>query len=162
VATDPPADLVLTPLDGRGHTLGEWIVMFDLVVVALDPFTNESAWLLPTAVRLLEVYDEADCRVAWLVTGEPHECRLFLGRWSREILTFADPDRAAVQAMGLERLPALVHIGADGRIVNAAEGWEPDAWRAATEELSRRMSWSKPAIPVPGDPAPYAGSPALD
>jgi hypothetical protein len=39
------------------------------------------------------------------------------------------------------------------------EGWDPPAWRELTKELSRRMSWSRPHIPAPGDPGPFAGSP---
>jgi hypothetical protein len=136
--------------------------MFHLVFVALDPFTNESAWILPTAARILTVFDQADCRVAWLVAGAtPEECRLFLGPWADQILTFADPDREAVKAFGLERLPALVHLGIDGTIVGAAEGWDPAAWRAVTERLAKAMSWRAPAIPATRDPAPFPGTPAL-
>jgi hypothetical protein len=140
----------------------ELLLMFHLVFVALDPFTNESAWILPTAARILTVFDQADCRVAWLVAGAtPEECRLFLGPWADQILTFADPDREAVKAFGLERLPALVHLGIDGTIVGAAEGWDPAAWRAVTERLAKAMSWRAPAIPAPRDPAPFPGTPAL-
>jgi hypothetical protein len=161
VATNPPLDVVLTPINGEARTLGQWLTTFHLVLAVVDPFTNESAWLLPTAARILSTYDEADCRVAWLVTGTVDECRQFLGPWSKEILTLADPDRTAVRALGLSELPALVDIGLDGTIIGAAEGWDPSAWREVTDTLSRLMRWSKPVIPTAGDPAPYAGSPAL-
>ena len=36
-----------------------------------------------------------------------------------------------------------------------------DTLDTVAENLARRMSWSKPVIPAQGDPAPYAGSPAL-
>jgi len=161
VATNPAPDLVLTPVNGPGQTLLGWLTMFDLVLVALDPFTYESAWIIDAAARILTVYDQADCRVAWLVAGTPDEARLFLGPWAREILTFADPEREAIKALGLEHLPAIVHIGVGGEVVDAAEGWDPPAWRRLTEELSRRMSWTKPVIPGPHDPAPFPGSPAV-
>jgi hypothetical protein len=161
VATDPPADLTLTPLNGQALPLPAWLTTFQLAVVVLDPFTYESAWLLPTAGRILRVYDQADCRVAFLLTCSPDEARQFLGPWADEILTFVDPDREAVKALSLERLPAFVRIRQDYTVGGAAEGWDPDAWREVADDLSRAMSWSRPVIPQPGDPAPYEGSPAL-
>ena len=85
---------------------------------------------------------------------------MFLGPWAEQMLTFADPDREAVKAFGLERLPALVHLGIDGTIVGAAEGWKPAEWRAVTDRLAKMMSWRAPAIPSPRDPAPFVWTPA--
>lgn len=161
VASAPPLDLSLAPLNGPPRSVEQWLTTFHLVFVALDPFTYESAWLLPTANRVLLGFQEADCRIAWLVAGTPEECRRFLGPWSREILTFADPDRDAIRAFGLERLPALVHVGTDGSIIGAAEGWDPPAWRAVATSLAKMMAWTAPNIPAAGDPGPYPGSPAL-
>lgn len=160
VASAPPLDLSLTPLNGPPRSVGAWLTTFHLVFVALDPFTYESAWLLPTASRVLTGFQEADCRTAWLVAGTPDECRQFLGPLSSAILTFADPDRTAIKAFGLERLPALVHVGTDGSVMGAAEGWDPTAWRDLAASLARMMAWTPPAIPVAGDPGPYPGSPA--
>jgi hypothetical protein len=96
------------------------------------------------------------------VTGTPDECRLFLGRWADEIMTVADPERKAVEALGLELLPAVVHIGSDGQLAGVSEGWDPPGWRAVTDRLARLMSWSRPVIPAAGDPAPYPGTPAME
>jgi hypothetical protein len=161
MVTNPPGDLRLAPLNGEPRALREWLTLFHLAAVVLDPYTSESAWLLETAGRILRVYDQADCRVAWLVTADAEDSRRFLGPWAREILTFSDPDREAVKALGLERLPALVHVDQSGAVVGAAEGWQPAEWRAVATELSRVMSWTRPVIPAFGDPAPFPGSPAL-
>jgi hypothetical protein len=161
VARDPSPDLALTPLRGQARTLAQQLVTFHLLFVALDPFTNESAWILSTAARILQNFEQADCRVAWLVTGTADECRLFLGPWADEMMTFADPDRAAVKEFGLERLPALVHVGMDCTAVGAAEGWDPAAWKAVTDRLARMVHWRGPVLPGPGDPGPFRGSPAL-
>lgn len=160
MAADPPLDLTLAPLNGPSRTLREWLTTFHLVTVALDPFTNESAWILPTATHVLSVFQEADCRVAWLVAGTPQECRMFLGPWSREILTFSDPDRVAIKALGLEKVPALVHIAQDASIVGKAEGWNPKEWKSVADNLADIMSWSSPNIPRAGDPGPFEGTPA--
>ena len=161
MVTDAPADLALAPINGPTLALSQWLTTFHLVVVCLDPYTSESAWLLPSVARILRVYDDADCRVALLVTCSPEEARQFLGPYATEFLTFADPDREAVKALDLDRLPALVHIRQDLSVAGAAQGWHPQEWKAVTDELSRAMSWSKPVIPGPRDPAPYDGTPAL-
>ncbi len=158
---DPPGDVILTPLSGEPRPLGEWLTTFHLVVVVLDPFTYESAWLLGTAGRILETYADADCRVGFVVTGTVDEARAFVGPWATRLLAFADADRAFVKAVGLERLPALLHVNLQGRLAGAAEGWRPDEWRAVLANLSRVMSWSRPVLPAAGDPAPFEGSPAL-
>ena len=161
MTTDPPADLTLTPINGSPQPLRAWLTTFPLVLVALDPYTNQSAWVLDTAGRILRIYDQADCRVSWLITCGPDDARRFLGPWAEEILTFADPDRTAVKALGLEALPAFVHLRQDLTIAGAAEGWDPDAWREVAENLSRVTHWNRPVIPAAGDPAAFAGTPAL-
>jgi hypothetical protein len=163
MATNPPLDLVLTPISGEGRTVNEWLTTFHLAFVALDPFTNESAWILPTAVRILDVFDQSDARVAFLVTGTPEECRLFLGPHAVSTLTFSDPDRTAVKGFGFERLPAFVHLAMDGTIANAAEGWNPSEWKVVADHLAEVTSWTAPVIPLaPKDPGPFEGSPALE
>jgi hypothetical protein len=161
MATDPPADLLLDPLRGEPRTVAEWLTNFHLCLVVLDPFTNESAWILETAGRILTTYAAADVRVGWLVTATDDEARQFLGPWAQQLLTFADPERIAVKALGLTELPAVLHLNMSGAIETAAEGWDPAAWRAVLENLSRILSWSRPVLPVPGDPPAFAGTPAL-
>lgn len=162
MATNPPPDLVLAPLNGKAKVIEEYLTMFDLCIVALDPFTDESAWLLETAGRILETFEQADVRVAWLMAGAtPAESRMFLGPWADRIMTFADPDRAVVRGFELERLPALVHVGIDGNLVGVDEGWHPREWRRITAELAKRMAWLPPAIPQPGDPGAFEGTPAV-
>jgi hypothetical protein len=161
MVSDAPADLALAPLKGQSRSLPEWLTTFHIAIVALDPFTAESAWLLPTVARILRVYDDADVRVALLVTCTTEEARQFLGPYADEFLTFADPDRDVVKALDLDHLPALVHIRQDLSVAGAAQGWKPDEWRAVTDQLSRAMSWTKPVIPGPRDPRPYEGTPAL-
>ena len=49
MASNPPLDLTLTPIQGEGRTLEQWLTTFHLVSVLVDPYTNESAWILDTA-----------------------------------------------------------------------------------------------------------------
>ena len=160
MATDPPADLELTPLGGPSRTIGQQLTTFQLMAVVLDPFTNESAWLLETAGRILEHFAGADCRVAFVVAGTADDARAFLGPWTERILTFADPERHFVKGLGLNELPALVHIRQDRAVLGAAEGWDPAEWRLVVEGVAAANSWSTPSVPGPRDPSPFAGSAA--
>ncbi len=159
-ATQAPAELELVALGGDARTVREWVTTFHLVLAVIDPYTAESAWLLGTAGRVLTAFRGADCRVAWLVTADGEDARTFLGPWADQFLTLVDPDRRVVKGLELERLPALVHIRQDLTVVGAAEGWDPDEWRAVTDHLARMMSWSRPMLPEPDDPGPFEGSPA--
>jgi hypothetical protein len=161
MASDPPADLLLDPLGGEPRTVAAWLTTFHLCVVVLDPYTNESSWLLETAGRLLQGYSAADARVAFLVTADDADAKQFLGPWTDRVLVFTDPDREAVKALGLEALPALVHLNISGAVEASAEGWDPDEWRRVLDNLSRILDWSRPIIPAPGDPTAFAGTPAL-
>ena len=161
MARDPSPDLTLTPVKGKSKTIGQLLTTFHLLFVALDPFTHESAWILPTAARILQTFEQADCRIAWLVTGTVEECQLFLGPLADAIMTFADPDRVAVKEFGLERLPAMVHVGMNEKIEGVAEGWHPSEWKAVTDGLAKIVSWRGPVFPGPQDPGPFEGSPAL-
>jgi hypothetical protein len=161
VATDPPGDLRLRPLGGEPRTLDAWLTTFHLAAVVLDPYTYESAWLLETSGRILENFRGADCRIALVATASADGAREFLGPWADRILTFADPDRDLVKALGVNELPAFVHLRQDRSVAGLAEGWDPPEWKRVAVSLAKEMSWTPPHIPAPGDPAPYAGSPAL-
>jgi hypothetical protein len=161
VITDVPADVQLTPLKGSPRTIGEWTTTFHLAVVVLDPYTLESSWILGTAARLLRRYAEADVRIAFAVTCSVDEALRYMGPLADEFLVFADPERSATKALGLEKLPAFVHVNQAHQVEAVAEGWDPDAWRAVAENLSDRMDWTVPVIPADGDPSPFLGTPAL-
>jgi hypothetical protein len=159
MATDPPPDLVLAPLTGEPRTVDEWVTLFVMGLVVLDPYTYESAWILEEAGRILETYTPADVRVGFVVAGTADETREFLGPWAQRLLAFSDPDRVAVKAMGLSSLPAFLVVDMAGKIEVAAEGWQPAEWRKVAKHLSSLLSWTSPVIPSAKAPGPYEGSP---
>jgi hypothetical protein len=152
-------DLALVPVSGHSRTVRELLTTFHLLLVAVDPSNVRSKWVVPPAARTLFEYEQADCRVGWLVAGDAGDARKLLGRWAKDITTFVDPELTAIKGLGLEKLPAIVHVSQTLEVVNAVEGWDPPAWRELTKELSRRMQWSRPHIPAPGDPGPFEGAP---
>ena len=78
-STQAPADLELAPLGGDARPLSEWVTNFHLALVVLDPYTNESSWLLETAGRILRSFAQADCRVAFVVTAKTDAQQAILG-----------------------------------------------------------------------------------
>ncbi len=160
IETTVPGDVELAALSGEERTLDEWLTTFHLVLAVVDPYTKESAWLLGTMGRVLETFRGADCRVAWLVTAGAEDAGRFLGPWSRQVLTLVDKERAVVKALGLDELPALVHISQDLTVMGVAQGWQPAEWQEVTDRLGTIMRWSRPVFPAPGDPGAFRGSPA--
>ena len=158
MASDPSPELELTPLVGRPRTVRQLLTTFHLAFVALDPYTPESSWILPTAVRVLQTFAEADVRVALLVTADTDDTVSWLGPHAKEFLVFVDPTRAAVKGFGITRLPAFVHLGMDGTIGAAAEGWAPSEWASVTDRLARITGWKGPMLPAPKDPGAFAGT----
>lgn len=149
----------LNPLNGEARPFSDWLTTFPMLVGAIDPYTHESSWLLDTIKRVFHHYKDAGVRVAWLATAPEDGVKSFLGPYAEEFLTFADPDRSAVKALGLSTLPALAWVRQDGTIVDAAEGWDPAKWRVIAETLAEQTGWTALGVPGPKDPAPYAGTP---
>jgi len=161
-----PTDLTLTPLDvrtgglGTGRPISEWLTTFHLASVVLDPYTNESSWILRTAVRILEEFRGSHARINFIVTAGADDTAKFLGPLTERFLVFCDADRSAVKAMGLDSLPAFVFTRVDGVVAAKAEGWDPESWERVGDSIAEVTKWSGLALPGPGDPGPFAGSPA--
>jgi hypothetical protein len=159
VAKDPSPDLILTPIGGRPRTITQMLTTFHLAFVAFDPYEAPSSWLLPTAVRILKTFEQADVRVALLVMAGVSDAQLWLGPHAQDFRVFVDPDRVVVRDFGLLQVPAIVHVAMDGTVMGSAEGWHPDEWDKVTEQLGRVTAWTPPVVPFPSDPHPFDGSP---
>lgn len=161
VASNPALDTKLTALGGDTRPLEEWLTTFHLASVVLDPYTNESSWVLKTAARILENLRGTDARVNFVVTADADGARAFLGPLTDDFLVYCDPDRLFVRALGLAQIPAFVFIRLDGTLQACAEGWDATEWRKVAEQIATATAWISPTIPVAGDPGPFHGTPAL-
>ena len=151
--------LELTPLDGDPRSLGDYMTTFPLVPVVLDPYTNESAWILDTAHRVLTHFKGAGCRPCWIVTCGVDDAKTYLGPYAEEFLSFADPGRSAATALGVDEAPALLLVRQDGETIAKAQGWDSGEWREVTEAIAALTHWSRPPMPADGDPGTYSGTP---
>lgn len=161
MATNPSPDIVLTSLDGDARPIEEWLTTFHLASVVLDPYTNESAWILRTAARILDAFRGSDARVNFVVTCPRSDARAFLGPLADEFLVYCDPDRTFVKGLGLSTLPAFVFVRTDGTVQAAAEGWNAAEWRTVADAIAGATAWTRPNMPAASDPGPFHGTPAL-
>ena len=159
VATDPRLDLVLTPLGAEARPLADWLTTFHLATVVLDPYTNESSWILPTARRILEGLRGSDARVNFLVTADESDTRAFLGPLVDQFLVFVDPDRVRQGARPHPAAGVRVHPRRR-HVPGAAEGWTRTSGGPSPTPSRAATAWSAPDIPLVGDPGPFHGSPA--
>lgn len=159
MATNPDPALTLTTSKGATRTLDDWSTMFHLCLVIL-PDRPEASVFVPVAERIFAIFGDSDVNTAYVVTGPASVAERLLGDAERRRLTFLDPDRALVGALGLERLPAFVHLAQDTSVQSSAEGWDPDEWKRVAKEIAAAMAWSEPEFGRPGDPPRFQGWPA--
>lgn len=150
---------MLKPLEGKGYKLRDWLTSYPFLIVAIDPYTYESSWILETSIRIFEHFNPADIRVGWLCTADEQGCQEFLGPLAESYLTFPDPARLAVSALGVDHLPSLVHIRADG-FVQTAQGWDPKTWTEVCDRAAKILAWNNTLLGTQGDPGPFPGTPA--
>jgi len=161
VASNVALDVSLTTIGGETRPLSEWVTMFHLASVVLDPYTNESSWVLGTATRVLEAFRGANVRVNLVVTCTPEEAKQYVGPLADQFMVFCDADRSFVRTLGVATLPAFVFVRSDGALAASAEGWDPAGWKSVAKTIADTCSWLPPTIPAPGDPSPFRGTPAL-
>ena len=150
--------LELTTSSGVTRTLDDWSTMFQLCLIVL-PARHEAAAWIPVAQRIFATFGDSDCRCAFVVTGSADVTRRVLGQAERDDVTFIDPDQALVTSLGLERLPAFVHLRQDTTVAAAAEGWNPAEWQVVAREIAKAMAWTYPEITGPNVPPRTEGWP---
>lgn len=160
MAKNPDPSIPLTSLAGTTRTLDDWTTMFHMVLVVL-PDRLEGAQYVPIAERIFATFGDSDAKVAFLVPGPASMASRLLERARGGYTVFLDPDRALIASLGIERLPALVHLRQNATLANVAEGWDPKQWQVVVKAISKAMAWTYPEVARPGDPPATAGWPAL-
>jgi len=156
---NPDPNLELTTTKGITRTLDDWSTMFHLVLVVLPDRPEASAWV-PVARRIFRTFRDADCHTAYVVTGPAVIADRILGESEQDVLTFIDPDLELVTSLGLERVPAFVHLRQDTTLAACAEGWDRVEWQRVAREVGHAMAWTVPEVFGPGDPPRTPGWPA--
>ena len=161
MAKNPDPTIALTNLAGTTRTLDDWTTMFHMVLLVL-PDRLEGAQYVPIGERIFATFGDSDAKVGFLVPGPaPMAARLLEGSRGKGLNVFLDPDRALIESLGLERLPALVHLRQNASLANVAEGWDPKEWQTVAKAIAKAMAWTYPEVARAGDPPATTGWPAL-
>lgn len=153
MAKNPDPTLQLATSKGVSRTLDDWSTMFQLCLVILPDRPEASAWI-PVAKRIFDVLGDSDVRTAYVVPSTAPIAQRILGDEEARVTTFVDPDRALVQSLGLEHLPAFVFLRQDTTVGAATEGWDPKEWQAVARQVAKAMAWAVPDVAPPGEPIP--------
>ena len=158
MAQNPDPSLPLTSIKGVTRTLDDWATIFNLAIVLLPARPEASAWV-PVVDRLYATLGDSDARTCVCVSSTPAITRRILGDAADRWLTFCDPDSTLAAALGLERLPAFVHLRQDTTLVSSAQGWSVTDWQRVADEIAKASHWTSPHLVGAGNPSPTPGWP---
>ena len=156
MAQNPDPSLELTSITGVTRTLDDWATVFNLAIVLLPDRPEAAAWV-PVIDRMYATLGDSDVRTIVCVSAGVSITRRILGDASSRWLTFCDDGHRLASALGLERLPAFVHLRQDTSLVSAAQGWSPSEWQRVADEIAQKQHWTSPRIAAPGNPRPTPG-----
>lgn len=158
MAQNPDPQLQLTSLRGATRTLDDWATVFKLAIVILPPRPEAKAFV-PVVERIFATFADSDVRTCVCVPSTAAVAERIVGPLAQRYLVFCDPDNALATSLGLERLPAFVHLRQDTSLVTAAQGWSPTEWQRVADEIARSVHWTSPVVAGRGDPPPSPGWP---
>jgi len=158
VAQNPNPLLPITSYKGVTRTLDDWATVFNIALIVL-PDRPEGAAFVPVVDRIFATFGDSDVKTIVCVPSTPTITRRILGDAVDRWLTWCDPERALVDSLGLERLPAFVLLRQDTALVTAAQGWSPTEWQRVCDEIAKKEHWTTPIVAMRGDPAPTPGWP---
>jgi hypothetical protein len=158
VAQNPNPQLALTSYKGVTRTLDDWATVFNLAIVLL-PDRPEASSFVPVIERIFATFGDSDVRTIICVPSTAAITKRILANNVDRWLVWCDADAAFPASLGLERLPAFVHLRQDTTLVTAAQGWSPTEWQKVADEIARSQHWTSPVVSGRGDPAPTPGWP---
>jgi hypothetical protein len=158
VAQNPDPQLALTSLTGVTRSLDDWTTVFNLALVML-PDRPEARAFVPVIERVFATFGDSDVRTVVCIPSTEAVCRRILGDAADRWLVFRDPDATFAKSLGLERLPAFVHLRQDTTLVAAVQGWSPTEWQKVADALAKSQHWTSPLVAGRNDPPPGPGWP---
>ena len=158
MAQNPNPQVAITSYKGVTRTLDDWATVFNLAIVVL-PDRPEGAWFVSVIDRIFATFGDSDVRTIVCVPTTAPIAKRILGDAVDRWLVWCDADRAFVESLGLERLPAFLHLRQDTTLVTAAQGWSPTEWQRVADQIAKHAHWTSPVVSGRDDPAPTPGWP---
>lgn len=156
MAQDPNPTLELTTITGVTRSLDDWSTTFGLALVLL-PGRPEAAAFLPVIERMYATFGDADVHAAICCAADASLARRVLGDAAGRWMVFCDPYAHLAGALGIERMPAFVHLRLDTSVVSCAEGFDPVQWQRVADGIAKAVHWTSPLIAGPGCPPASRG-----
>ncbi len=156
MAKNPDPNLALSNLHGVTRSLDDWATIFNLAIVMVPARTEATAWN-SVIERIFATLGDSDVRTMVWVPSTPAIARRILGALVDRYLVLCDPDQTLATSLGIERLPAFVHLRQDTTLVGAAQGWSPTEWQKVADEIARHVHWSSPMIAAANGPSATPG-----
>lgn len=146
---------------GQARTVAALTTLFDLCLVILDGLRPASVRALtPVIDRIDRTLSGSDCTVGVLAVGvTAADAVELLGPLAQRVAIFADPDGTAAADLGVTGAPGLLWISTEPAVQASVAGWNPTLWRPVLVDLARKLAWTRPLMPAPGDPGPLAPAP---
>ena len=158
MAQNPNPLLPITSYKGVTRTLDDWATVFNIALIVL-PDRPEGASFVPVVDRIFATFGDSDVRTIVCVPSTKTITKRILGNAVDRWLVWCDSDRALIESLGLERLPAFLLLRQDTQLVTAAQGWSPTEWQKVADEIARKEHWTTPIVTKSGDPTPTPGWP---
>ena len=138
VAQNPDPQLAMTSLTGATRTLDDWTTVFNLALVML-PDRPEARAFLPVIERIFATFGDSDVRTVVCVPSTAAITPPDPRRRRRPVARVRGSRRPrSPKSLGLERLPAFVHLRQDTTLVAAAQGWSPTEWQRVADEVAKQ------------------------
>jgi hypothetical protein len=160
MAQNPDPQISITSYAGVTRTLDDWATVFNLALIVL-PDDPGGASFIPVIDRIFATFGDSDVRTIVCVPSTAAITKRILGDRLEKWLVWCDPEKVLVSSLGLERLPAFVHLRQDTSLVSAAQGWSPTEWQRVADEIAKHEHWTSPIVSGRGDPAPTPGWPTV-
>ena len=125
MAQNPNPLLPITSYKGVTRTLDDWATVFNIALIVL-PDRPEASAFVPVVDRIFATFGDSDVRTIVCVPSTPAITKRILGDAVDRWLMWCDPDRALVDSLGLERLPAFLHAAPGHAARHGGAGLEPD------------------------------------
>lgn len=145
VAKNPDPNLQIADIKGTTRSLDDWLTVFGLAAVMLPP-RLEAQVFTPVIERIFATFGDADVRAVIWVPGPASMAERILGDLAHEYLVWCDPDHGLASSLGLERLPAFVHLRQDTSLVAAAQGFSVSEWQKVADGIAKAQHWTSPVL----------------
>ncbi len=145
MAHNPDPNLSIASIKGTARTLDDWTTVFNVAAILLPPRPGASAFC-PVIERIFATLSDADVRTTIWIPGPESMARKILGDLADRYLVWCDPTSSFAKSLGIESLPAFVHLRQDTTLVAASQGFSATEWQKVADGIAKHTHWIAPIV----------------